>query len=78
MKRIAAAPLWFLVGWYAGSAIAWVLGVGPVLAPIVAVALTGLVVADPLRVIWNRQAVGETGQDPIPTTNVDAPAVAGR
>jgi hypothetical protein len=54
MKRIAAVPLWFLVGWYLGSAASWILGVGPLLAPVMAVALTGLVIADPRQVIWGR------------------------
>jgi hypothetical protein len=54
MKRIAAAPLWFLVGWYLGSAASWILGVGPLLAPVMAVALTGLVIADPRQIIWDR------------------------
>jgi hypothetical protein len=54
MKRIAAALLWFLVGWYLGSAASWILGVGPFLAPVAAVGLTGLVVADPRQFIWGR------------------------
>jgi hypothetical protein len=54
MKRIAAASLWFLVGWYIGSAASWILGAGPFLAPIVAVALTGFVIVDPRQFIWGR------------------------
>jgi hypothetical protein len=54
MKRIAAAPLWFLVGWYSGSVAAWSLGLGTYVAPLVAIALATLVVADPLRLIWDR------------------------
>jgi len=53
MKRIAATPLWFLLGWYVGSVAALALGVGPLLAPIMAVAFAGLVIADPLRIIWS-------------------------
>ncbi len=54
MKRIAAVPLWFLVGWYLGSATGWMLGIGPVFAPIMATAVTALVVVDPRRYIWDR------------------------
>jgi hypothetical protein len=53
MKRIAAAPLWFFVGWFVGSAAAWTFGLGAFLAPMTALVLTGIVVADPRGVIWN-------------------------
>ena len=53
MKRIAAAPLWFLVGWFIGSAVAWAFGLNALLAPIAAFALAGIVVGDPRGVIWN-------------------------
>jgi len=59
MKRIVAAPLWFLVGWYVGSVAAWTLGLGPLVAPIVAVGLATLIVVDPRRVIWDRPAANE-------------------
>jgi hypothetical protein len=59
MRRIVAAPLWFLVGWYVGSVAAWALGLGAFVAPIVAVALAGLVVWDPRRMIWGRPSTGE-------------------
>lgn len=62
MKRIAAAPLWFLVGWYIGSATAWALGLGPLLAPIVAVGLASLIVADPRRILWDRNSTGPGGR----------------
>jgi hypothetical protein len=54
MKRIAAAPLWFLAGWFAGSAVAWTFGLGPFVAPIAAVALAVFIVADPGRLFWDR------------------------
>ena len=47
MKRIVAAPLWFFVGWFAGSAVALTFGLGAFLAPMTAVVLAGLVVAIP-------------------------------
>lgn len=60
MKRIAAAPLWFMVGWFIGSFAAWTLGISPLLAPLVAVALASLIVADPRHVIWARPAAHDT------------------
>jgi hypothetical protein len=60
MKRIAAAPLWFLVGWYVGSVVAWTLGLGPLVAPVAAVALATFVVADPRGLIWDRSSVVRT------------------
>ena len=55
MKRIAAAPLWFFVGWYVGSAVAWAFGLGAFLAPMTALVLAGLVVVDPRGIIWNHE-----------------------
>jgi uncharacterized membrane protein len=75
MKRIAAAPLWFLVGWYIGSAMAWALGLGPWFAPITAVALASLVVADPGRIIWERPSKDETRPAARTTASVDAHSV---
>jgi hypothetical protein len=53
MKRIAAAPLWFLVGWFVGSAVGWGFGLNELLAPILAFALAGVVVGDPRGLIWD-------------------------
>ena len=52
MKRVAAALLWFYTGWYAGATIAVLLGISPVLGPILGVAAAGLLIADPRRIIW--------------------------
>ena len=60
MKRIAAAPLWFLVGWFVGSVAAWTLGLGPFVAPIAATLLAGFIVADPLDLIWDRSKAVRT------------------
>ena len=60
MKRIAAAPLWFMVGWFIGSMTSWFLGLGPLVAPLVAIALTSFVVADPRQFIWERPATGSS------------------
>jgi hypothetical protein len=75
MKRIAAAPLWFMVGWFIGSMTAWILGFGPFLAPIVAVALASLVVADPRHVIWDREAALDTKRVAQRITRADAHTV---
>jgi hypothetical protein len=72
MKRIVAAPLWFLVGWYIGSAAAWSLGLGPLVAPIVAVGLAALIVVDPRRVIWERPSTGEPATAAPTGAKVDA------
>ena len=55
-KRVVAAFLWFYTGWYAGAMIAAVLGVNPVIGPIVGAAAAGFFVGDPLRIIWTRPA----------------------
>ena len=67
MKRIVAAPLWFTVGWFLGSVAAWMLGAGPFLAPLAALALAGLVVADPRHIIWDRSEKERTGRPVIPS-----------
>ena len=51
-KRALAAILWFYAGWYAGAILASVLGVSPVLGPIIGAAAASLVVVDPRRLIW--------------------------
>jgi hypothetical protein len=72
MKRIVAGPLWFLVGWYVGSAAAWAFGLGPVVAPIVGVALATLIVMDPLRAIWDRPALGDAKPTAPATASAEA------
>lgn len=54
MKRFVAASLWFFVGWYLGTAAAWLLAFSPSFGPILAVALAGIVFADPRAAIWLR------------------------
>jgi hypothetical protein len=56
-KRVAAAFLWFYTGWYAGAFLAEMLGVSPVIGPILGAAAAGFLVGDPLRIIWTRPAV---------------------
>ena len=55
-KRVAAAFLWFYTGWYAGAFLAEILGVSPVIGPILGAAAAGLLVGDPFRIIWTRPA----------------------
>ena len=55
-KRVAAAFLWFYTGWYAGAFLAEIFGVSPVIGPIMGAAAAGLLVGDPLRIIWTRPA----------------------
>jgi hypothetical protein len=56
-KRILSAVLWFYTGWYAGSMLAFYLGVSPALGPILAVAAAGIFAGDPRGIIWRRPAV---------------------
>ena len=62
MKRIVAAPLWFTFGWLLGSVAAWMLGVGPFLAPLAALVLAAFVVADPRHIIWDHSSTERTGR----------------
>ena len=55
-KRVVAAFLWFYTGWYAGAFLAEMLGVSPVIGPILGAAAAVLLVGDPLRIIWTRPA----------------------
>jgi len=55
-KRVIAALLWFYTGWYAGATIAVLLGISPVIGPILGAAAAGLIVGDPRRIIWTRAA----------------------
>ena len=57
-KRILAAFLWFYTGWYAGAMLAEILGVSPVLGPIIGAAAAGLIVGDPRGMIWKRRPSG--------------------
>ena len=59
-KRVAAALLWFYTGWVAGSLLTMVIGVSPVLGPILGIAAAALVAGDPRRVIWARSAAEQT------------------
>ena len=51
-KRILAAVLWFFAGWCVGAMLAFMVGVSPVLAPIIAVVAASIFAGDPRRIIW--------------------------
>lgn len=56
-KRVLAAFLWFYAGWYAGAILADVLGVSPVLGPLIGAASAALIVGDPRRIIWSAKSI---------------------
>ena len=55
-KRVLAAMLWFYTGWYAGALLADMIGVSPVLGPLIGAAAAGLIAGDPRRIIWTARA----------------------
>ena len=67
-KRTFAAILWFYTGWYAGALLADILGVGPVLGPIIGAAAAGLIVGDPRRIIWTARTANAaaTSRESLP------------
>ncbi len=52
-KRVFAALIWFYTGWYAGAMIADVVGIAPLLGPILGTAVAALIAGDPRGVIWS-------------------------
>lgn len=61
-KRIAAAILWFYVGWAVGSLFAFATGLTPALAPILATTAAAIIAGDPRRIIWTQSARVATRQ----------------
>jgi hypothetical protein len=55
-KRVLAALLWFYTGWYAGALIADMIGVSPLLGPLIGAAAAGLIAGDPRRIIWTARS----------------------
>ena len=55
-KRVLSAFLWFYCGWYAGAMIASIVGISPMLGPIVGAAAAALIAGDPRGIIWHRTA----------------------
>jgi hypothetical protein len=68
-KRVLAAFLWFYTGWYGGAILADLVGVSPVLGPIIGAAAAALIVGDPRRIIWTAGSMTrptpETAADPV-------------
>jgi len=60
-KRALAAILWFYTGWYAGTMLAALFGISPLLGPIIGAAAAGLIVGDPRRIIWSARAATAAG-----------------
>jgi len=54
-KRVAAAVLWLLAGWTAGSFLTFTIGVSPLLGPILGIAGAALFAGDPRRIIWSQR-----------------------
>lgn len=48
--------LWFYAWWYVGSVVAYVLGISPLLGPIMGAAAAALFVGDPRGIIWTANA----------------------
>jgi uncharacterized membrane protein len=51
--RIASAVLWFFAGWYAGAYLAEIFAVSTVLGPLLGAVTAGILVGDPLHLIWS-------------------------
>ena len=54
VRRIAAAILWLYAAWYAGSAIAMLIGVPDLLGPVLGLTAGLIVGVDPRHLIWMR------------------------
>ena len=65
-KRIAATFLWFYTGWYGGAILADLIGISPMLGPIIGAAAAALIVGDPRRIIWTARSVTTAAQEPSP------------
>ena len=63
-KRVFAALLWFYAWWYAGAVIASIVGVSPMLGPIIGAAAAALFVGDPRRIIWTTRGTAAAPTNP--------------
>ena len=60
--RIASAILWLFVGWYAGAYLAEIFAVSTVLGPLLGVATAGILVGDPLRLVWSKPSANDAAR----------------
>jgi lambda repressor-like predicted transcriptional regulator len=56
-RRILAIFLWFYAWWYAGAIVADVLGVSPMLGPIIGAVAAALFVGDPRKIVWPSRGI---------------------
>jgi hypothetical protein len=77
-KRLLAAFLWFYAGWYAGAILADIVGVSPILGPLVGAAAAALIVGDPRRIIWSARSIAPSiaAHSAFAQTDDDAPSKA--
>lgn len=69
-KRALATVLWSLTGWYAGAVVGWMLGVGSVAAPILALAAALLIVGDPFGLFSGRATAPASAPATAPTPDL--------
>lgn len=63
-KRLLSAALWFYAGWTFGAMLAAVIGVSPVLGPLMGAAAAGLFAGDPRGIIWKARATAPAASAP--------------
>jgi hypothetical protein len=58
-KRLTAALLWFVTGWYAWALIAATFGLTPFFGPVIGATLAAFIAGDPMHRIWTPRASSE-------------------
>ena len=53
-KRVVTSVLWLYAGWYVGAMTAFLVGLSPVLGPIVGISAAVLIAIDPRHVLWSQ------------------------
>ena len=72
MKRVAATILWFLAGWYLAAVAAWLTGMPPAIAPILAIATAAVIWIDPRKRLWVESDPTAEATDPSTTATTAA------
>ena len=67
-KRVLSAFLWFYCGWYAGAMIAAMLGITPLIGPVIGATAAFLIAGDPRGIIWPRKAAAPVQPAPAPAS----------